>query len=573
MAKLSFKKKILPSVMALASGMTFVGNANAIHLADDGLGQTLLAPLYLAQFGYSTKVAIVNTRDDVAVKARVAIRSAVECKEMLDFICYLTPGDVCRFEIRPRDTDGDGTIDEVVMYSDDDSIKSPVPEGENRPLVDSLEISRSTFASIRSVEQTIYTYKLAPGDTNKMGHIEVVGVYGVKGTVTGYIPNRGGAPKPVSVTVKRGMAKFALAQIFDTPRSKEYYEPGWYWHTENPIELDKANPPTEAEERKAGAQEPYSPLTTSRIRSTDPTWIQLKGDVELISGVDRIGYRMPALAGSLGDNVPYPYTTPSGLPATVAVWDGLVVSNPTFDANHANEVGLGGGFGVRDNGIPGDKVVEIEAALAATNLVGRFEDTKYITPLSADIGKRTRMLVTFPTRYLHEGVDVCGAGGTGNIFYPPFQSNGNVSCQLIGYNNFEQVPGTVIIPPVITGTPFSGGQTIVIEDPPEDEPTSCGNWNEVNYFIPNWPATELTDAGYVKPGTKDFRSGWFSMNFTAVPGCHDYYPGVPVLSFTHKYVETKDGDFTQSWFMPTAHKPVRECHDNEATDGCPSMYW
>jgi hypothetical protein len=113
----------------------------------------------------------------------------------------------------------------------------------------------------------------------------------------------------------------------------------------------------------------------------------------------------------------------------------------------------------------------------------------------------------------------------------------------------------------------------VIEDPPEDEPTSCGNWNEVNYFIPNWPETKLTDAGYVKPGTKDFREGWFSMNFTAVQGCHDYYQGVPMVSFTHKYVETKEGLFSQSWFMPTAHKPVRECHNNKATDGCPSMYW
>jgi hypothetical protein len=47
MAKLSLKKKILPSVMAatLASGMTFVGNANAISLAEDGLGQSLLGPL------------------------------------------------------------------------------------------------------------------------------------------------------------------------------------------------------------------------------------------------------------------------------------------------------------------------------------------------------------------------------------------------------------------------------------------------------------------------------------------------------------------------------------------------
>ena len=149
-----------------------------------------------------------------------------------------------------------------------------------------------------------------------------------------------------------------------------------------------------------------------------------------------------------------------------------------------------------------------------------------------------------------------------------------MNCTLIGYNNFEEVPGAIPTPaPIITGSPFSGGPTVAappVITPPSD--SGCGNLNEVNYFIPNWPGTELADNGQVKSGTKDFRSGWFSMIFTPVAGCDTYYPGAPVVSFTHKYVDTGSG-FTQSWFMPTAHQPVRECDDKNGTDSCPGMYW
>lgn len=575
MAKLSLKKKVLPSVMAatLASGMTFVGNANAISLAEDGLGQSLLGPLYLADFGYSTKIAVVNTRDDVAVKAKIVIRSSVNCTELLDFICYLTPGDVCRFEIRQQDVDGDGTA-EVVMYSDDDSIKSPVPEDVGGvSLVDSMEKTRSTFASIRPVVQRLFTHNLQPGDTTKMGHIEVFGLYGVKGTLTGYRPRKPqGEPIPVPITVKRGMAKFALAQLFDTPRYPEHNNSTLFW--QDVVPLDEANQPTEQQERNSGSVAPYSPLTASRIRSTDPTWIQLKGDAELISSIDRIGFRMPALAGSVGEYVPFPYSTPSGLPGDAAVWDGLVVSNPRWDATIAGETGIGVGFGIDEFGNGADKTVEIEAALAATNIVGRFEDTSNVTPTTADTGKRTRLLVTFPTRYRHNpGINPCSASGVTG-YSSPFQASGNMNCTLIGYNNFEEVPGAISTPaPIISGSPFSGGPTVVappVITPPSD--SGCGNMNEVNYFIPNWPGTELADNGQIKSGTKDFRSGWFSMIFTPVAGCDTYYPGAPVVSFTHKYVETGAG-FTQSWFMPTAHKPVRECDDQNATDSCAGMYW
>ena len=113
--KMSLKKKLMPSLMAaaLASGVAFSGSAQAVHLAEDGIGQVLMGPIYLAlDGGYTTKVAIVNTRNDAAVKAKVVLRSQVTSVEVLDFICYLTPADVCRFEI--RNVNGQATF-----YSDD----------------------------------------------------------------------------------------------------------------------------------------------------------------------------------------------------------------------------------------------------------------------------------------------------------------------------------------------------------------------------------------------------------------------------------------------------------------------
>ncbi|NJO17058.1 MAG: hypothetical protein HC877_15355 [Thioploca sp.] len=566
MVDFSLKKKLLPSLMAaaLVSGVTFTGNAHAIHLAEDGIGQVLLGPLYLADFGYKTKVAIVNTNSTKAVKAKVVLRSSVASTELLDFICYLTPADVCRFEIREENG-------KIVMYSDDDSIKSPVSdEVKGVPVVDSLERTKTTFASILPVTQPLFVQNLGRNDTSTMGHIEVFGLYAVDGTVVGRTQN----DRPVPVTIERGMAKFALAQIFDTPRYLENYDNSLYYHGTT-LEYDRAtesgtrdNDPSEQTERLMGSLAPLASLSMSRIRSTDPSWIQLVGNVEMVSSVDRVAYRFPALAGAIGDNVSFPYMIPAGLHATAAQWDGLVVANPRWDANAANETGIGVNFGINTFGLPNyDKTVEIEAALAATNLQQSFEDE---SSSNQDTGYRTRLLVTFPTRYRHNPtVDPCATGVTGSQFSPPFQPDGAMLYNLTAYNNFEETT-------VTTGTPFSGGPRGCQDDPNTPQNECVNKLAEVNYFIPKWPTSNIDANGNPATGTIDFRSGWFDMNLEAKTdpsnGCTSYYPGAPVLSFTHKYIETSNG-FTQSWFVPTVHQPVRSCDSMSATDSCPSMMW
>jgi hypothetical protein len=566
MVDFSLKKKLLPSLMAaaLVSGVTFTGSAHAIHLAEDGIGQVLLGPLYLADFGYKTKVAIVNTNPTKAVKAKVVLRSSVASTELLDFICYLTPADVCRFEIREENG-------KIVMYSDDDSIKSPVAdEVKGVPLVDSLERTKTTFASILPVTQPLFTQNLGRNDTPTMGHIEVFGLYAVDGTVVGRTQN----DRSVPVTIERGMAKFALAQIFDTPRYSEHYDSSLYYRG-TPLEYDRTtqigtrdNDPSEQAERMMGDLAPMALLSTSRIRSTDPDWIQLVGNVEMVSSVDRVAYRFPALAGAVGDHAPKNAQIAPGLAATAAQWDGLVVANPRWDANAANETGIGDQFGINLVGVPNfDKTVEIEAALAATNLQQSFEDD---SNSNKNTGYRTRLLVTFPTRYRHNPtIDPCATDVTGNQFSPPFQPDGAMLYNLTAYNNFEETT-------VTTGTPFSGGPRGCQDDPNTTQNECVNKLAEVNYFIPQWPTSSIDANNKPTTGTIDFRSGWFNMTLEASKGprnkgCEGYYPGVPVLSFTHKYIETSAG-FTQSWFVPTVHQPVRTCDVVDTTGTC-FMRW
>jgi len=504
MTKFSLKKKLLPSLMAasLASGVAFSGNANAIHLAEDGVGQALLAPMYLADYGYTTKIAIVNHSTEKAVKAKVVLRSAVTSTELLDFILYLSPGDVWRGEIRQQDLDKDGTT-ETVLYSADDSIKNDqVPAGSGVP----VNADGTTFGSILPVTQKIFIQNVGNGDTEKMGHIEIIGLYAVDGDI-----NVPGSAIPIS----QGMSKFALAKIFDTPRVTG---------------LDPINTPTETTDP-----------TTSKIRSADPDWVHLSGTIEMMNANDRMGYRIPALVGATGDNIPS--SLPTGLPTSAAPFDGKVIANTAFDANAAAgvaETALGFGWGQLGT----DKIIEVEMALASSMLTGTYEDDTHTTPTPGI--NRTRMMITFPTRYRHgEAADPDGnivpnnpCGVTGLVgadhFSSPFKTNGSIEYALAAFNNFE-------VSSAASGSIFSGGPV-----------AGLNKLVEVNYFIPSWPATKKqNDNLTLVVGTHNFESGWFQMSFSVREGCP--YAGAPVLSFIHKHKEKAVGQFMNSWLVPASH--------------------
>ncbi|WP_157237582.1 hypothetical protein [Beggiatoa alba] len=489
---------------ALVTGAAFSGSASAVHLAEDGIGQVLLGPIYLGLANsYTTHVAIVNTRDDVAVKAKVVLRSQYTSAEVLDFICYLTPSDVCRFDI--INVNGQATF-----YSDDDSVRG------NDPLTGS---EGTSFASINPIQAQLFDQNLGAGDNNEIGHIEVIGAYAVNGVINTPSGN---------VTIAKGMSKFALAAVFDVART----------------DLDARNgAETVALTRDANGN--LSPTPAGRIRSADPTWVQLTGQLTLRApNGDRMGYRFPALAGEVEDNVP-----PAGeivYASTLAnvPFDGRVISNPLYDVQGgagAAESAVGFNFGGAAYGVRTatyDNIMELEYAMSTTRIQGTYEDDGFTSPVAGV--NRTQLVITFPTKYRHLR-DVCGTGVTVSSsapWYPPFEAAGPITYTLTQYDNQEHSVA-------ISGSIFSGGSA----------PKSKQLPFEVNYFIPDWNATVRDANGNIRTGSYNYESGWFDMLISPRVGCP--YPGAPILSFAHKYQINSTG-IVNSWLVPNAHKPEWE---------------
>jgi len=89
---MSLKKRLVSGAAALALAGTA---AMAVNIAQDGTGDYLIAPVYVANSaGWETKIKVVNTNTTQAVVAKVVIRDGATSKEVLDFPIYLTPGDV-----------------------------------------------------------------------------------------------------------------------------------------------------------------------------------------------------------------------------------------------------------------------------------------------------------------------------------------------------------------------------------------------------------------------------------------------------------------------------------------------
>ncbi len=289
------------------------------------------------------------------------------------------------------------------------------------------------------------------------------------------------------------------------------------------------------------------------------------GTVTLTSTNDRYSYRIPALAGAVGDEVPYSngYVVPTlstvaatsfvnriaRLPTSQAMFDGLVISNPQYDTNVAVDSAIGSGFGSRPVGniYPGvyiasaDKIVEIERALAADMVKFDYKN----------VGEeKTRVIVTFPTRYRHFAADVCGtsaatlivnADGTRtNLFTPPFLNNGTIGVTSYMHDDFE----SVTIP------------TGIIYSPQPIQVATLTYLVEGNYWMPDWRYSQGW-VDIVPVETTGYRMG-----------CP--YPGVPMLGFAQKYTNSANGPI-RSALTPAAHTPVKQCKES-GNDSCTYGY-
>ena len=92
---MSLKKWIVSGAAALAlMGTVATAAPQAVTVEKDGTGDYLIAPAYYAIANWKTELKVVNTNTTRAVAAKVVVRDSKSCDELVDFVIYLTPGDV-----------------------------------------------------------------------------------------------------------------------------------------------------------------------------------------------------------------------------------------------------------------------------------------------------------------------------------------------------------------------------------------------------------------------------------------------------------------------------------------------
>ncbi len=235
-----FNKKILAASMAAAISTGMVAQVHAIKVQENNTGQALLGPMYITGGGLNSEITVVNTRTDAAVKAKIVFREGITSSEVLDFILYLTPGDVWRGTIV-----GETSAARIVSIDD------------------SMTDNNGNFGSVDNpVDQPLFD-KESTG-SNGYGHFEVFGVY----SITIGSTNVDSVSTPGSkIVVKPGMTKPDLRNLFNT--------------------ID-ANPVSSA---NIGAGE-----FPARVSTRDPEYLQMMGEVQMVNGENALAsYVVPAL--------------------------------------------------------------------------------------------------------------------------------------------------------------------------------------------------------------------------------------------------------------------------------------
>ena len=85
------KKKFLAAAIG---AMLIGGSAMAVEVAHGGKGDLLLAPMVMSGGGWSSELKVVNTSTVDSTVAKVVFHSPDNSIELLDFLIYLSPGDV-----------------------------------------------------------------------------------------------------------------------------------------------------------------------------------------------------------------------------------------------------------------------------------------------------------------------------------------------------------------------------------------------------------------------------------------------------------------------------------------------
>jgi hypothetical protein len=106
------KKKVLAAALG---AMMISSSAFAVELAPAGKGDLLIAPFFMTAGGWQTELKVINTNTTDSAVAKVVFHAPDNSAEILDFLIFLSPGDVWTGKVV---TNADGSIG---VTSDDDS--------------------------------------------------------------------------------------------------------------------------------------------------------------------------------------------------------------------------------------------------------------------------------------------------------------------------------------------------------------------------------------------------------------------------------------------------------------------
>lgn len=422
-----FNKKVLAASMAVAMAGGMATTTNAMQVDPNYVGQVLLGPVYFADSGYTTDIAVVNVRTDAAVKAKVVFRSHGDSNEVKDFIIYLSPNDVWRGTVMSES----GT---TYITSTDDSMLSAIDFVNDF----GVESNRTyTYGSTTAVKEAFSTANLASDDSASFGHFEVIGVASASGTYS--VASVSGSTK-TSVTVTQGMSKNDLLAVFNGDVTNS---------ASDPLDNSANDIFRETDEAICTASQVATGGVANAISSISPCALQITGTVDIKDANGRVSMQTAALANS-----------------SIGETDDYVIGNDSYNASIGAESNIGTAMGVGAT----DNIQVIETALANS-----FSGWTYETS-----GMSTDTIVTFPTKYRHFGdtVDsICGGSGNGasaaDQYSAPFQDTtiGEMQYAFSSVDNSEN--GRVVTP--------SGTQTVFSPLPAVVAAPIVSFNDEVNY--------------------------------------------------------------------------------------------
>lgn len=122
------KKKFLAAAIGamLVGGTAFAGLTDTVRVSQDGVGDALIAPAYFIGGGMTTDLKVINTSMTQSAVAKVVFHHPTSSVEVLDFLIYLTPGDVWKATVDCKTVAADGSCAVSRVTSADGSMQYDV---------------------------------------------------------------------------------------------------------------------------------------------------------------------------------------------------------------------------------------------------------------------------------------------------------------------------------------------------------------------------------------------------------------------------------------------------------------